>query len=130
MSERRALDSPCIDVCTFDAATGTCLGCGRSLDEIEGWIGFSAAERAAIIAELPQRCARFDAERIAQATRVARQWAPTRCSRCGTDFVCGAADRSVPCWCAAYPPIDPAGDATCMCPACLAAASVRAEGGA
>jgi uncharacterized protein len=117
----RALDSPCIDVCTLDAATQSCLGCGRTLGEIEGWAAFTDAERAAINAVLPSRRARFEAERVAEAARIASRWPGSRCSRCGTGFACGAADCSTPCWCASYPPVSPGGEARCMCPACLVA---------
>ena len=120
-----ALDSPCIDVCTLDAATETCLGCGRTLAEIEGWVAFTDAGRAAINAELPARRARFEAGRVAAATRIASQWPASRCSRCGAAFTCGATDCDTPCWCASYPPVSPTDDAKCMCPACLALYSRR-----
>jgi predicted Fe-S protein YdhL (DUF1289 family) len=116
-----AIATPCIDVCTLDAATQTCLGCGRTVAEIQQWIGYSDAERGAIMEALPQRRARFESERVAQAARIAGQWDPLHCSKCGAPFVCGASDCSTPCWCASYPPVDPVGDARCMCAACLAA---------
>lgn len=47
--------SPCIQVCTIHAASGLCLGCWRSLEEIGTWSGLSAAQQRAIIADLPQR---------------------------------------------------------------------------
>ena len=47
--------SPCISVCTMDAARGVCVGCGRTLDEIAGWITFSNDEKRAIVAALPAR---------------------------------------------------------------------------
>ena len=50
-----SIDSPCVSICDVDPDTELCLGCGRSLDEIAGWIGFSDAERARIMAELPTR---------------------------------------------------------------------------
>jgi predicted Fe-S protein YdhL (DUF1289 family) len=117
-----ALDSPCIDVCTLDAATQSCIGCGRTMAEIRGWIAFTPARRSAINAELPGRRARFEAQRLADAARIAGGWDAIKCSRCGAAFVCGAKDCSTPCWCASYPPIAPVGDATCLCPACLSAA--------
>ena len=49
--------SPCIKICTLDARSGLCLGCGRTIDEIARWAAMSAAERAHIMAELPARCA-------------------------------------------------------------------------
>lgn len=47
--------SPCIKICTLDARSGLCLGCGRTIDEIARWSGMSEAERARIMAELPAR---------------------------------------------------------------------------
>jgi predicted Fe-S protein YdhL (DUF1289 family) len=118
---RHALDSPCIDVCTLDAATQSCMGCGRTLQEIQGWIEFTPERRAAINAELPARRARFEAQLRAEAARSARRWPATRCSRCGAEFACGASDCSTPCWCASYPAVDPVEGASCLCPECLAA---------
>lgn len=39
----------------MDDATGLCVGCGRTLDEIAGWLTFSSAQREAIIQALPAR---------------------------------------------------------------------------
>lgn len=49
------MESPCILVCSIDMLTGYCFGCGRTRDEIAGWIGYSAAERRAVMAALPAR---------------------------------------------------------------------------
>lgn len=49
--------SPCVKICTLDARTQQCLGCGRSIDEIARWSGMSGAERARVMAELPGRMA-------------------------------------------------------------------------
>jgi hypothetical protein len=49
------IDSPCNRVCTLDPASGRCMGCGRSLDEITRWTQMTDAERARIIAELGRR---------------------------------------------------------------------------
>ncbi|MBI3677160.1 MAG: DUF1289 domain-containing protein [Proteobacteria bacterium] len=49
------METPCIKVCTMDAASGLCTGCGRSLDEIARWGGMSDRERAEIMRVLPQR---------------------------------------------------------------------------
>ncbi len=115
------LDSPCTNVCTLDAATHSCIGCGRTLGEIEGWAAYTAGERAAIRAQLPGRRERFASSRVAEAARIAGQRPQSRCSRCGAAFNCGATDCSTPCWCASYPPVDPVEGAQCLCPACLAA---------
>jgi predicted Fe-S protein YdhL (DUF1289 family) len=52
------IESPCNKVCAIEPVSSLCLGCGRSVDEISGWIGFGADQRARIMAELPQRLAR------------------------------------------------------------------------
>ena len=52
-----AIESPCVKVCTLDAHSGLCLGCGRRIDEIERWTRISAHERAAVMADLPARLA-------------------------------------------------------------------------
>jgi predicted Fe-S protein YdhL (DUF1289 family) len=36
--------SPCINICTMDAATGLCMGCMRTIDEIATW-GSSTNDR-------------------------------------------------------------------------------------
>ena len=51
------IETPCIKVCTLDAAAGRCLGCGRTLDEIARWSTMTAGERARIMNELPARLA-------------------------------------------------------------------------
>ena len=51
------IDSPCNKVCAIDPASALCVGCGRSMAEIAGWIGFTADERRRIMAELPGRIA-------------------------------------------------------------------------
>jgi uncharacterized protein len=52
-----AIESPCVKVCTLDTGAGLCLGCGRTLAEIAGWVRMSADERKRIMAELPDRLA-------------------------------------------------------------------------
>jgi uncharacterized protein len=54
---RPMIESPCIKVCTLDAASGRCLGCGRTVDEIARWSAMSATERARIMDALPARLA-------------------------------------------------------------------------
>jgi len=49
------IQSPCIKICTLDARSGLCLGCGRTIDEIARWGGMNETERARIMAELPAR---------------------------------------------------------------------------
>ncbi|MFM9938307.1 MAG: DUF1289 domain-containing protein [Hyphomicrobiaceae bacterium] len=49
------MESPCIQVCVVDAATRACIGCGRTIEQIAGWTGFSASERRRIMSELSTR---------------------------------------------------------------------------
>ena len=49
------IESPCNKICTVDPVSARCVGCGRTLAEIEGWIRFSAEARARIMTELPRR---------------------------------------------------------------------------
>jgi predicted Fe-S protein YdhL (DUF1289 family) len=58
---RNTVLTPCIKVCVIDAGSGLCAGCGRSLAEIGGWLGFSDAERARVMAALPSRLAGLSA---------------------------------------------------------------------
>jgi predicted Fe-S protein YdhL (DUF1289 family) len=62
-----SVDTPCTNVCTIDPVSGLCIGCGRTLSEIAGWLTLSAAERRRIMTELPQRMVRPDASRLAKA---------------------------------------------------------------
>lgn len=50
--------TPCRRICAVDGMTSQCVGCGRTLKEIGGWMRFTDAERAAIMAALPERLAR------------------------------------------------------------------------
>jgi predicted Fe-S protein YdhL (DUF1289 family) len=54
------LDTPCVNICVLDEATGTCMGCGRTLAEIAEWAAISDAERRAIMAALPARMKRLE----------------------------------------------------------------------
>ncbi len=50
-----ARQSPCINVCKMDDASGWCLGCLRTIDEIVVWTRLSDAQREAVLARLPDR---------------------------------------------------------------------------
>jgi len=54
-------DSPCVDICQIDAATGYCIGCARTGEEIGAWSGMSAVERKAVLDALPERLATLSA---------------------------------------------------------------------
>jgi predicted Fe-S protein YdhL (DUF1289 family) len=49
------ISSPCISVCRVDAASGLCIGCARSMDEISHWAKLTESDRRKIMADLPQR---------------------------------------------------------------------------
>ncbi|MGH6727257.1 MAG: DUF1289 domain-containing protein [Pseudolabrys sp.] len=51
------IESPCIKICTLDARSSLCLGCGRTVDEIARWTAMGATERARVMGELPRRLA-------------------------------------------------------------------------
>jgi len=46
--------SPCIGVCMM-GASGHCLGCARTLEEIGTWSGLPAAGRLAVMEKLAER---------------------------------------------------------------------------
>jgi len=52
-----SIESPCNKVCAVDPVSALCVGCGRTLAEIEGWIDFTSDKRVRIMAELPRRLA-------------------------------------------------------------------------
>jgi uncharacterized protein len=62
------IESPCVKICTLDARSGLCLGCGRTIDEIAHWTAMSAAERIRVIGELPGRLAASRRAATASAT--------------------------------------------------------------
>jgi uncharacterized protein len=49
------LDTPCINICHLDTATGLCDGCGRSGSEIAAWSRLTPEQRRSIMAALPAR---------------------------------------------------------------------------
>lgn len=61
------IDSPCVKICTLDARSGICLGCGRTIDEIARWAGMSADEREAVMRDVAGRMTRDRALKLAAA---------------------------------------------------------------
>lgn len=51
------IETPCNKVCAVDPVFGLCIGCGRTIAEIAGWIGFTGEERTRVMADLPRRLA-------------------------------------------------------------------------
>jgi uncharacterized protein len=52
-----AIETPCTKICVIHAVKGLCLGCGRSLREIEAWSRLSGQDRTRVMADLPRRLA-------------------------------------------------------------------------
>ena len=47
--------SPCIGICRMDEASGYCIGCARTLDEIASWSSTGDGARRAVWKLLPAR---------------------------------------------------------------------------
>lgn len=69
------MESPCILVCSIDMKTGYCFGCGRTRDEIAGWIAMTPGERRAVMDLLPARLETVERKprRETRRTRMARE---------------------------------------------------------
>ena len=51
--------SPCVNICRMDEASGLCVGCLRTLDEIARWSVLADADKHAVWAALAQRRTRL-----------------------------------------------------------------------
>lgn len=47
--------SPCVKVCVIDDASGWCRGCGRTGEEIAGWLALGADAKRDLLLRLPAR---------------------------------------------------------------------------
>jgi predicted Fe-S protein YdhL (DUF1289 family) len=74
-----AIESPCILVCSIDMKTGYCFGCGRTRDEISGWISMTPETRREIMGELPARLETVERKprRETRRSRMARERSET-----------------------------------------------------
>jgi len=54
------VESPCTNVCQMNPATGYCLGCFRTLEEITAWSRLDDAGKQAILREVAAREAACD----------------------------------------------------------------------
>lgn len=50
-----SVPSPCVSVCRLDEATGYCLGCRRTIDEIRDWIIMTADQKREVLARIAGR---------------------------------------------------------------------------
>lgn len=64
--------SPCTKVCVIDPVTGYCIGCGRTGEEIAGWLAMEDAARAELVARLPARLRAMTSRAVRQGGRHAR----------------------------------------------------------
>jgi predicted Fe-S protein YdhL (DUF1289 family) len=74
-AQMTTIESPCILVCSIDLKTGYCYGCGRTRDEIAGWLAMSDERRREVMAELPARLATVERKprRETRRARMARE---------------------------------------------------------
>lgn len=49
MADTQTVKSPCVSVCTMDDLTGLCLGCYRTVEEIDGWWDLSPEKQQAVV---------------------------------------------------------------------------------
>ncbi len=60
---RNEIDSPCVKICVIHPASGLCMGCLRSIDEISDWGKMASGQRRALIAALPARATQIRGQR-------------------------------------------------------------------
>lgn len=49
------IDTPCVKICVVEPESGFCIGCGRTREEIGGWLAMSQEQRRNVMAGLPER---------------------------------------------------------------------------
>ena len=72
-----SIETPCIKICVVDPETGFCIGCGRTRDEIGGWLEMDADERRNVMAGLPDRVATLTQRKSRRGGRAGRLQART-----------------------------------------------------
>ena len=55
MSQPLELESPCISICQIDELSGLCIGCYRTIEEIQGWWDLDDAQKQSIYELASQR---------------------------------------------------------------------------
>ena len=70
--KRDEIESPCVQVCVVHPTERICTGCYRTIDEITGWSRMTSEQRAAIMADLPDRAPQLSKRRGGRAARVKR----------------------------------------------------------
>jgi uncharacterized protein len=69
---RNEVQSPCVKLCVVHPEERLCVGCFRTIDEIAAWSRLTPAERAAILADLPNRAPRLRQRRGGRMARLDR----------------------------------------------------------
>ncbi|MDP4836982.1 MAG: DUF1289 domain-containing protein [Burkholderiales bacterium] len=44
-----SIESPCVDICQLNPASGVCLGCFRTMDEISVWVEMSDDDKREVL---------------------------------------------------------------------------------
>jgi len=57
--QQQEVQSPCVSICTMDEATGLCMGCYRTLEEIQQWWDLDAAGKQTIVDKADRRQAQL-----------------------------------------------------------------------
>lgn len=70
--KRDEVESPCIQLCVIHPTERICAGCYRTIEEITDWSKMSPDQRAAIMAELPDRAPRLKRRRGGREARAPR----------------------------------------------------------
>ncbi|MBL8348294.1 MAG: DUF3717 domain-containing protein [Rubrivivax sp.] len=64
-------DAPCIAICSTSQGDPLCKGCGRSFEEVQGWPGFSPAEKRVVWRRITQEGTAWRFTRYAERARLA-----------------------------------------------------------
>lgn len=57
------METPCVQICVIDPLSGFCIGCGRTGEEVAGWIRMTPEERRLTMESLPDRMASITRDR-------------------------------------------------------------------
>jgi predicted Fe-S protein YdhL (DUF1289 family) len=49
------IESPCTDICTIDTQSNLCIGCGRTANEIAGWVHYTENQKKKLLKDLKKR---------------------------------------------------------------------------
>ena len=69
---RNEVQSPCVKLCVIHPEERICVGCYRTIEEISTWSAMSADQRAAVVADLPERAPRLRQRRGGRMARLDR----------------------------------------------------------